>query len=260
TDECGVSHYKRATDRIIGGRDAKKGEFPWMISVQVKHPHSPGFVVTCGAAIINTHWVLTAAHCLENVDKNDLQIVAGAHDIKDWTEGMSKHTVSKLIAHHDYNKHDFGVNDIALIKVNQEFRFNASKWLQNSVCLPAEDYNARGRSATATGWGAAAHYRPPARILKAIDMPVLNQDECRLKHIDYVFLKDTQICCGGQLDRDTCFGDSGGPVIEMVNNRAVLVGITVGSPQKEDCGVESWPGIYTDVTKYIKWINDNMKG
>lgn len=44
--------------RIIGGHEAKPHSRPYMVSVQSKGVH------TCGGALLNPRWVLTAAHCI----------------------------------------------------------------------------------------------------------------------------------------------------------------------------------------------------
>lgn len=51
-------------------------------------------------------------------------------------------------------------------------------------------------------------------------------------------------------------GDSGGPLVCMVNKHMTLVGIIswgIG------CGQKDVPGVYTKVTNYLDWIQDNMK-
>lgn len=35
----------------------------------------------CGGAILNELWVISAAHCLEDIDAADLGIVAGEHNL-----------------------------------------------------------------------------------------------------------------------------------------------------------------------------------
>ena len=55
--------------------------------------------------------------------------------------------------------------------------------------------------------------------------------------------------------KDTCQGDSGGPLYysETSLNKYVLAGITSYGYQ---CGLPNYPGIYTRVSYYMNWIND----
>ncbi|CAO2611645.1 Tissue-type plasminogen activator [Lemmus lemmus] len=58
------------------------------------------------------------------------------------------------------------------------------------------------------------------------------------------------------LGRHNYCRDSGGPLVCMINKHMTLVGIIswgIG------CGQKDVPGIYTKVTNYIDWIQDNMK-
>lgn len=61
--------------------------------------------------------------------------------------------------------------------------------------------------------------------------------------------------CAGHLDGriDTCTGDSGGPLTCVVNGQHVLYGITSWG---KGCGRRGQPGMYTKITKFLRWIHD----
>lgn len=64
SEECGFS---APLDRIIGGKKATLGQYPWIarlgyISTCAKEP-----VFQCGATLINTRYVITASHCVVNL-------------------------------------------------------------------------------------------------------------------------------------------------------------------------------------------------
>lgn len=53
--ECGT---RAKLPRIIGGVEATLGRWPWQVSLYYSNRH------TCGGSIINSQWVVTAAHCV----------------------------------------------------------------------------------------------------------------------------------------------------------------------------------------------------
>src|SRR4051812_23613580 len=65
---CGLSHFKGPAERIVGGRIARDGEFPWTVSV-----HSNGHF-KCGGSILDNFHILTAAHCLQRAKPSEVTI------------------------------------------------------------------------------------------------------------------------------------------------------------------------------------------
>lgn len=69
------------------------------------------------------------------------------------------------------------------------------------------------------------------------------------------------MCAGGIQSKDSCGGDSGGPLLFPGRSgnsgyRYVQRGIvSFGSKQ---CGVGGVPGVYTRVAFYMDWILDNI--
>ncbi|XP_031774629.1 chymotrypsin B-like [Apis florea] len=55
---CGQGNIGIRTARLVGGQNAIPHEFPWMVSISRKGGHF------CGGTILNSKYVLTAAHCL----------------------------------------------------------------------------------------------------------------------------------------------------------------------------------------------------
>lgn len=51
-----------AADPIIGGKVAKRGQFPWQVAIMYKQSNS--LRLRCGGTLIHEHWVLTAAYCV----------------------------------------------------------------------------------------------------------------------------------------------------------------------------------------------------
>lgn len=68
------------------------------------------------------------------------------------------------------------------------------------------------------------------------------------------------ILCAGTLGKDSCKGDSGGPLmLEVISNdKAIYVEYGVVSFGPTQCG-SMFPGVYTDVSWFMKWILDTIK-
>lgn len=71
----------------------------------------------------------------------------------------------------------------------------------------------------------------------------------------------SQICAGGEKGKDSCKGDSGGPLMgDFLDSRGYsftyLAGLVSYGPQ--ECGKENWPGVYTRVANYLDWIEQTI--
>ena len=59
-----VHNYVKPGDRIVGGKPAFHGEFPYQSSIQ-KIGFFGGRTHYCGGAVISEYCILTAAHCID---------------------------------------------------------------------------------------------------------------------------------------------------------------------------------------------------
>ncbi len=107
------------------------------------------------------------------------------------------------------------------------------------VCLTKSMQVAPGDTIYAVGWGYTENSKNQAsRFLMQVDLIVQRKDTCLIQYDDL-----DQFCAGNILKKkDTCNGDSGGPLLKKVNNRWTLMGVV--SNGDVSCG---GTGIYVSI-------------
>lgn len=69
-------------------------------------------------------------------------------------------------------------------------------------------------------------------------------------------LWEGQLCAGGVKGKDSCKGDSGGPLMYENDKTFEVVGVVSFGPSP--CGRENIPGVYTKVFAYKDWIRSQV--
>lgn len=94
-----------------------------------------------------------------------------------------------------------------------------------------------------------------------VSLPVVAISKCQRIYNKFAPITSKQICAGGYQGRDSCGGDSGGPLTTINNfnkiTRYIQYGIVSYGPRH--CGIEGRPGVYTRVYKYMTWILDSIE-
>ncbi|XP_077978806.1 coagulation factor IX-like [Glandiceps talaboti] len=244
---CGIRHSAKA--RIYGGRDTKKGKWPWMVMLY----HAGKNKSFCGGALLNQQWVITAAHCVEAVraDQSDIKVLLGKyHSTKSDLE-ESEFKVKEMLVHPDYDLKTFD-SDIALIKVRG--KANYTDYI-GPVCLPDVDVAKKVLQSTAsgwvTGWGKTNTQNTAAKLQK-VKLEIFDHTECAKRLFDPV--TDNMFCAypkSANKRKDACKGDSGSPFVKKIEARWYLLGLVSWGV---DCADTYHPGVYTSVSKFDEWI------
>ena len=145
-------------------------------------------------------------------------------------------------------------HDVALVKLKD--------MVQN--IQPAKIYPSHFtyQNLEALGWGRINKMNGPMSLeLMMAKMKPLDHRSCELIYRPFIgprkllpngITRDL-FCAVGKLENmDTCDGDSGGPVQAKIGNQIFVIGITSFGPKI--CGNPYFPGVYTRLSGYRKWI------
>ncbi|XP_035184662.1 ovochymase-2 [Oxyura jamaicensis] len=256
--------YLNLFTRIVGGSQVKQGSHPWQVSLKRRQKHF------CGGTIVSAQWVVTAAHCI--LDRNMLEylnVTAGEHDLRIRENGEQTLPVKYVIKHPNFDPRRPMNYDIALLKLDGAFNFSSSVL---PACLPdpGEKFEA-GYICTTCGWGRLNENGVLPQVLYEVNLPILNRNECSraLSSLKKPIQGDTIMCAGfPDGGKDACQGDSGGPLLCRRKHGAwILAGVIswgmgcargwIGNEKKKYYERGS-PGIFTDLSAVLSWIQENM--
>lgn len=102
-----------------------------------------------------------------------------------------------------------------------------------------------------------------SNVLLKVELPIVSTEDCKKVYNEQtkVDITEKQLCAGGKENKDACPGDSGGPLHAAAflydDIRYCQYGIVSFGPKY--CGLDGFPGVYTRVPSYLKWILDNME-
>lgn len=262
---CGKNRYTDDLDkRILGGHEAKQGQWPWLVSLRDDDVHQ------CGGSIINRQWILTAAHCFKRTkNPSSWTVVAGENDATVTSGHEVKVGVNRIFIHNydDLTK----TNDVALLLLDEPLPDrdddNNDVDVINEICLPTvDDVIKTGDVCHLMGWGYLSNGGPASDTLQEITIPILDLDLCAKKY-NYTYegartyqpylIDESQICAGNlEGDKDSCQGDSGGPLTcQRTDGTYFVAGLTSYSI---GCGYADTPGVYTKTSSHMAWIKKTM--
>ncbi|EDW00759.1 GH21062 [Drosophila grimshawi] len=231
--------------RIVGGWETKIEHFPHQVSLQLKGRHK------CGGTILSSSIILTAAHCLPMfTNPNEYAIRAGSTL---WSSGGSYVRVRQIIRHEQFNAPTLMNNDIAMVLLQQPLIFSPS--IQPIEIVAPVDMVPAKAQLFVSGWGSTTvEQLTTAPRLHYTAIVQLDRVSCTKNYFGAGIVTHTMFCAGsksGLGERDSCMGDSGGPLITHIDGRFKLLGIVSWGL---GCANAHYPGVYTHVTAYSDWL------
>ncbi|XP_030594318.1 kallikrein-2-like [Archocentrus centrarchus] len=239
--------------RIVGGISCKEDR---QYHVQIESLQGG---MTCGGALINTRWVITASHCAERVVKvkiglnNQLPLLKEVQSFfKNLFSGPPKNLEQQIDPKQQFTfkEGDDPPHDIMLIKLNED----VSAKLPTIKLPPVEcEKPTMNAQVQIGGWGfktADVKKASNPKNLKCANTEITECGENDKPDSKYHSDESTTMCAH-KPGVDSCFGDAGTAV--EYNN--LLHGIIVSNPVDKCAN----PIVMLNVCHYRKWIAETMR-
>ena len=270
---------RQVKTRIVGGQEARIGQWPGQATLRSTTKGGKSALYFCGGTAISDRWVLTAAHCVDDISSglqkrfgfNDrtgqpmvgtIQVVIGVDDLEK-VRNEHVYEVEKIIMREGYKDASSSGRDIALIHLKRSYGGPVARLSLQGVTDPQTPPGVQVRVA---GFG-SLQYLAPTKTYKQPDgseyfagskrllettMPTVSQEQCKARYPKSKI--DTEQICAGleQGGKDSCQGDSGGPLVAF-DRRGCPYQFGVVS-WGAGCGGAKDYGVYTRVSHHADWL------
>uniref|UniRef100_A0A8I3NCJ0 Transmembrane protease serine n=1 Tax=Canis lupus familiaris TaxID=9615 RepID=A0A8I3NCJ0_CANLF len=228
---CGTRRSKTARQslRIVGGTQVEEGEWPWQASLQWDGIHR------CGATLINSTWLVSAAHCFRTYNDPARWTVSFGVTIN---PPKMKQGLRRIFVHEKYKypSHDY---DISVAELSSPVPYTNAV---HRICLPDASHEfPPGSEMFVTGFGALQNDGSSQNHLRQAQVDLIDTQTCNEPQ-SYNGAITPRMLCAGFLKgkRDACQGDSGGPLVSPdARDIWYLAGIVSWG---DECGQPNKPG------------------
>ncbi|XP_074604138.1 mite allergen Der p 3-like [Brevipalpus obovatus] len=248
-----TSRSKPQPSLIVGGREAKDGEFPFIVALM--DPDYPDLHLGAGT-LLEPKWILTAQHMIVDKDNNmqtvELLVAPKYSNKISEMKGKKRYKVEKMFCHPvDLNMRHA---DIGLLKLREgiplgmesSYRFQTISLLRSSNDI---DWN---KEMQIMGWGLSRHTWNPQPEdfpdhLMVLSTKLNPTEECK-SIFEHSFRSPNSFCVGHE-HKTGGMADSGGPAImkRVRTNENIQVGV-----------VSFGRGDARNVSYFYQWIQDRM--
>ncbi|XP_076178622.1 venom protease isoform X2 [Ptiloglossa arizonensis] len=252
---------------IFGGDQAQSGEFPYMVALGYENDQTdqdtPSIRYGCGGSLISSQHVLTAAHCVNNInEKVPFEVRLGSENINSTAASVQRIPISDIISHPEY-KRSTNYNDVAILKLKTKVQIST---MVKPICLQTKSLSTltiTPRTALVViGWGDTSFDTEGSNsLMKTPSLNLVDREECSKLYSGFSKLPqgidENMICAidtNSSRRSDACQGDSGGPLLMLTETGDSVIGITAFG---QSCG-SSVPGVYMAIHSYLDWIEEHV--
>lgn len=169
----------------------------------------------------------------------------------------------RIIIHDEWNPQTQQYDaDISLLEFEKgKILFSDSSDFISPICLWGSETEPAAKEGVVVGWGksedATKFHETIPTMIKA---KIQTNEECFLTQRPLLDLSSFRTFCAGlQNGSGVCFGDSGSGLFIKVNQVHYLKGIVSSSLVKDQLCDVSKNAVYTNVLKYMDWIEEKTR-
>ncbi|KAK4878897.1 hypothetical protein RN001_011403 [Aquatica leii] len=221
--------------RISNGAVAITTKYLYQAAFQV------GTTLLCGGTVLNTRWILSAAHCFDGANLANVVVRVGTSGL---LIGGTTYTIATVTVHNLYDINT-RIYDVALVKTTTAIIYGTTIL---PVVLGATSA-INGAVGVVTGWGqTTTNPTPPS--LNVMNTTVITNSECITALVNSpTTTVTTTHMCAKSLVSGACTGDDGGPLI--------LSNMEIGILSFPQC-TPGTPDVYTKIAPVYTWILTNI--
>lgn len=203
---CGMA--VKTIGLIYGGNESQTNSWPWHVAIY----QISGNEYLCGATLVASSFVVTAAHCIQYKQQalprqsSEIVLKLGKHDLAMQYERHSINAYpSGIFLHPDWNVETLKFeSDIAIVALEVAVQYSASI---QPICLWKQEDGPDVSSGVVIGYGKSEAPELPNK-LRELEVEILSNEDCFLKNSRLALISSkTSFCAGRDSHSGPCHGD-----------------------------------------------------